>query len=193
MTRDLELFGNSLPVMTVSHVAEILKRDPRTIQLKVKELFPDLVVNGKKTMLNEMQVTAVKLDLEKTFEVKSDIEKELLIMQAMQFQSEKIQAMQAKIEMLIPKAELADMAIRDETKQYSITDAGKHLDISQGIMFAILRDKRLITTKNIPTQRALDYGILQLRTNICSDGKNRPQAVMNMANIAEFKRRYIND
>jgi DNA-binding Lrp family transcriptional regulator len=60
--------------MTVREVAEVLGLDPRTIQMKVKELFPGIVEERKTTLLNEAQVTAVKMACEKKFAVKTDLE-----------------------------------------------------------------------------------------------------------------------
>lgn len=94
-----------------------------------------------------------------------------------------------KIALLEPKADLADKAIRDETTQYSIRDAGKHIGLKQKEIFSIMRDKKLLTTKSMPTQKALDMTVLSIRTNII-DGKNYRQAVMTMQNIHEFNQRY---
>ncbi len=95
-----------------------------------------------------------------------------------------------QIEELKPKAELADACIRDESTHYSITDAGKHLGIRQSEMFSIMRSNYLLTQKSLPTQKALDYGVLIVRTNEVN-GKNRKQSVMTMACINEFNRRYV--
>lgn len=104
---------------------------------------------------------------------------------------EKKQMLQTRLDVVEPKAALADQALRDKTEHYSITDAGKHLGINQKLMFLILRDKGLLTKKNLPTQKALNYGVLLERTNSCDDGKNRKQAVMDMSCIFEFKKRYL--
>jgi DNA-binding Lrp family transcriptional regulator len=98
------------PKMTVKEVSEILKLDRRTIQMKVKELFPDMVKERETTYLNQTQVTMVKLSCEKTFAVKTEMEKDLIIQQAMMFQNEKVANLLAKNEIL--QIEL------DESKQY---------------------------------------------------------------------------
>jgi phage antirepressor YoqD-like protein len=80
--------------MTVREVAEVLKIDPRSVQLKVKELFPEIVENGKTTYLDEAQVTTIKLNLEKKFEVKTALEKALIVQQALKIQQEEIAELQ---------------------------------------------------------------------------------------------------
>ena len=176
--------------MTVQEVAKTMGKDSSTIRKIGKSIFPNKFENGKKTNLNEKEVTAIKLNLGKNSELpKTELEKELIIKQAMFFQNEKIINLQEKVNELKPKADLADKAIRDETTQYSIRDAGKHIGLKQTKIFSIMRDKKLLTTKNIPTQKAIDMNILSTRTNVI-DGKNYKQAVMTMENIHEFNKRY---
>lgn len=178
------------PKMTVREVSEIIQKDPRTVQLKVKELFPELVVNGKTTYLNESQVTAVKLDLEKRFEVKTDLEKKMIVQQAMMILNEEIEQLRTENLIMKPKVELAEKALRDQSKHYCIRDAGKHLGLNQTAIFKIFHSEGLLTIKNIPTQKALDWDLLTLRTNVVGN-KNYPQSVMTMQNIDNFRKRYL--
>jgi len=187
-------------MMTVKEVSEILTVSRDLIEKRIKELFPGKMKKGKTTYLSEPEVTAIKLRIQENSSLitsddrrrfpKTDLEKELIISQAMQFQNEKILKLQSKLEEMAPKAALADTAIRDEKTQYSITNAGKHIGIPQGIIFQFMRDHGLLTLKRMPTQKALNMGILTQKTNIV-DGRNRPQAVMDMGNIHKFKIYYI--
>lgn len=205
MNRDLSLFPQEdFPekTMTVIEVSDILKVSDRTIQRHLKTIRNDsdnVVEHGKTTYITEPEVTAIKMMIERSGRndlasigtlPKTDLEKELLIQQAMQFQAEKISNMQMQIKLLTPKAELADKALRDESKHYSIRDAGKHLGLSQTEIFDIMRDKGLLTGKNIPSQKSLNLELLTLRTNV-SENRNYPQAVMTMQNIDNFRKRYI--
>lgn len=90
-----------------------------------------------------------------------------------------------------PKIDLAEQFIRDKDSQYSITAVGKHLGIGQKELFRLIREKGLLTTKNLPTQKALNYGVLLEKTNLCGDGRNRKQAVMDGACALEFMKRYL--
>lgn len=189
--------------MTIKETADALGVSYALIIKRVNELFPGIVKNGKITRLNEAQVTAVKLrivensnlatfyDRKRLSEMpKTDIEKEMLILQAMQFQAEKVKSMQAELDVIRPKAELAEIALRDENIHYSIRDAGKHLGLSQSEIFSIMRAKELLTQSRMPTQKALNCNVLTLRTNTIGS-KNYPQAVMTMQNIDNFRKRYL--
>jgi hypothetical protein len=69
--------------MTVKEVAITLCKDESTIRKIGKELFPDTFKNGKKTLLTEVQVTKIKLNLGKNSELpKTQLEKQLIIQQA---------------------------------------------------------------------------------------------------------------
>jgi len=81
--------------MTVKEVAQAFNCDERTIQLKVKEFFPEIVQHGKTTWLTEKQVTKIKLKLGvhsnsvSSFGLpKTLLEKQMLIKQASMLQDE---------------------------------------------------------------------------------------------------------
>jgi len=88
-----------------------------------------------------------------------------------------------------PKVELAETCLRNDTEM-SITDAGKHLKISQSAIFKIMRDNEYLTQKRRPTQKALDRKILSLKSNP-SNEVNWAQTVMNMDNIMNFQKRHL--
>ena len=80
--------------MTVKEVAAALGVSENTIRRSLNALFPDLAKNGKVTLLDEAQVTAIKLNSRKNATVtqspKTRLEKALLIKQAMALQEELI-------------------------------------------------------------------------------------------------------
>ena len=55
---EMALFGGR--GMTVKEVAEALNVSEQTIRYWVRKLYPEQVENGKATMLDEIQVTAIK-------------------------------------------------------------------------------------------------------------------------------------
>ncbi len=185
--------------MTVKEVSEILKCDPDTVRRHIKKEWPEIIQNGKTTYLNESQVTYVKMKIERSgrndllnvAEVpQTSLEKKMIVQQAMMILHEEIEELRYENSMLKPKAELAELALRDDSKHYSIRDAGKHLELRQSEIFSLLRDKGLLTIKNLPTQKAIDYNVLTLRTNLVGE-KNRPQSVMTMQNIDNLRKRYL--
>lgn len=178
--------------MTVKEVAGILGVTPEAIKKHVRKHFPNSIRNGKQTLLAEWQVVEIKRNMVPTTQVvanKTEIERKKVVLEAMQILSQEIDLLKSENEMLKPKARLADDALRDTSKHYCIRDAGKHIGLSQTAIFDILRSKGLLTKKRLPTQKAIDAGILTLRTNSVN-GKNRPQSVMTMENILTFKEKY---
>lgn len=174
--------------MTIKEVSEVLKKEESTIRKIGKKLFPANFKNGIKTYLNEKQVTLIKLNLGKNSELpKTQLEKELIIQQAIGFQQEKIQSLELELLLQKPKVELADKALRNDNHM-SIRDAGKHLGLRQKDIFQIMRDNKYLTSKNLPTQKALDRDILQLHTNADRGFK---QSVMTMENIMNFSIRHL--
>ena len=59
--------------MTVKEVAEIMNVSRQLISEKVKELFPEIVKNGIETRLNQIQVTKIKLKIEKNSSLPSTV------------------------------------------------------------------------------------------------------------------------
>jgi hypothetical protein len=113
---DLLPFGEKR--MTVREVAEALWYDPRTIQIKVKELFPDIVRERETTYLTETQVTAVKMACEKRFAATTDLEMMLLDKQVSEWKSRKIAELEAALALAAPKVESFDALQRSEIKAW---------------------------------------------------------------------------
>jgi transcriptional antiterminator len=63
--------SNNQKTMTVKEIAKAFNCKERTIQYRAKEMFPELVRNGVETRLNEAQVTAIKLKLDKNYSLAS--------------------------------------------------------------------------------------------------------------------------
>jgi hypothetical protein len=83
--------GAGQGLMTVKETAEVLGVSRQSVYRAMEKAgLSDLSKNGQATHLNEAQVTAVKLNLEKKFEVKTRLEKAMLIQQAMRLQDELI-------------------------------------------------------------------------------------------------------
>jgi len=174
--------------MTVKEVADILGVTTEAIKWNIRNIYPDLMKNGVKTLLTEKQVTKIKKNMIPTSQLvgaKTESEMVEKTMEVLTFWKQKHDELKLENEVLKPKALIADEAIRDKDKHYSIRDAGKHIGLNQKRIFEILRDHDLLTKKRLPTQKALNLGLLTLKTNTV-DGTNRPQSVMTMENICNF-------
>lgn len=124
-------------IMTVREVAEVLKVSGQAVRDAIKKLYPDSLINGVTTFLNEEQVTAIKLQIQsggnrylkdnfEVINVKTDLEKELLIFQAMQFQQEKINKLQSEIDQANNQIK---MLVHDFKKLYTTTEIAKELNM----------------------------------------------------------------
>lgn len=185
--------------MDVKDISESINVPVRTIHNSIDRLYPDLKKNGKKTVLNMEQVTEISKDLKRAHNVDlastrkvsiTDLELLDRSRDLIYDLTSRVRQLSDENEILRPKAEFADIAIRDKSKHYSIRDAGKHLGLSQTEIFKILRNKSMLTSKNLPSQNAIGANILTLRTNVIGT-KNRPQAVMTMQNIDNFRKRFM--
>lgn len=149
--------------MTIKEISEILGVSIRLIQEKVKEFFPELITNGIKTELNELQTTKIKLEIEKNPHLarscellpKTDLEKELIIIQALQFQQEKIDKLKAENEILKPKALVYDSFIAGSC--LSIGDCAKLFHtrenkLGRNKLFQLLRENKILMVNNVPYQ-----------------------------------------
>jgi hypothetical protein len=127
--------------MTVKEVAKTLCKDESTIRKIGKEMFPDTFKNGKKTLLTEVQVTKIKLNLGKNSELpKTQLEKQLIIQQAMSLQNEMIQELQAQLEEAIPKAKNWDEIASHETFM-NFRDAAGKMGVQQNELMKYLKTK----------------------------------------------------
>lgn len=180
------------PRMTVREVAEALGYEPRTIQLKVKELFPNLVEERQTTYLNEAQVTAVKMACEKKFAATTDLEMMLLDKQVSEWKSRKIEDLQKALALAAPKVESFNALMRSD-QTMSITDAAKHFGIHPKTeAFPYLRERGYLTAADLPTQAAIDAGYLALReVERRGDGKIIKQACVLACQLETWRTRVV--
>ena len=174
--------------MTIKEVSEALGVSIRVCQDNIKTLFPEIVNHGRTTYLNEVQVTKLKLVLEKhhnltncegTFTVKTNLEKQLLIQQAMNLQNEMIRELTTendKLEIankiLQPKAFEYDRFL-SSASAYLMRDVAKiiGLGIGSNKIYSILVSYHIIYKKDKdyrPYQRYVKYFKLKPTTYIDS-------------------------
>jgi phage antirepressor YoqD-like protein len=148
--------------MTVREVADVLRVSADTIKISIRELYPDLMQNGVTTVLDEAQVTAVKMNLRKNSQVqnqpKTDLEKKLIVAQAIQFLQEEIEELRSRNEELKPKAEFFD-AVADSKDALQMRDVAAALNLpgwGRNKIFAFLRKQGILDGKNIPYREFQD-------------------------------------
>jgi phage antirepressor YoqD-like protein len=98
-------------------------------------------------VLNEAQVTAVKMNLRKNLEVaampKTALEKKLIVAQAMQYLQEEIEELRARNAEMKPKAEYFD-ALVDAKGLTNFRDTTKEIGIPEKQFIAVLIEKGYI-------------------------------------------------
>lgn len=169
---DLVLNGDRK--MTVKEVAAALSVSERVVQMEVKRQFPEIVKNGLTTMLNEIQVTAIKLalqghhNLEGTFEgTETELEMMILDQRVNEWKSRKIaelskQVDQQKLQIaeMKPKVDFFD-AVTGSADTIEIGEAAKVLAIKglgRNNLFELLRQKGVLMQNNQPYQKYIDCG-----------------------------------
>lgn len=176
--------------MTVKEVALMLNVTDRTIRNYVSELFPDIVKNGIETKLNELQVTKIKLTIEKNPHLESSFQlpttslnKALLIKQAMQFQDEIIENLQKEIQLMTPKVESFNALMRSD-QNMSITDCAKHFGLKPKLeVFPYLRSHYYLTSKDLPSVKAIEEKVLSIKETERNDRTIIKQAVVDVSSL----------
>jgi phage antirepressor YoqD-like protein len=165
--------------MTVREVAEALVVSDDTILRAARELFPEAIQNGRPTYLDEAQVTAIKLKIERHHNLRSTaelpkttLEKQLLIRQAMALQDEMIVELQgelaATVEQLAiaaPKAEIADR-IASASGLKTLTEVGKINGIGPRKIIDLLLERGILYRRGkalLPQQEHIDCGRFVVR------------------------------
>ncbi len=172
--------------MTIKEVSEILGVSRDLIEKRVRELYPNKMKQGVKTLLNEIEVTAVKKRIEQNAHLatsdncrklaqmpKTHLEKQLLIRQAMQFQEEIIADLEAENERLKqtvqeqrPKIEYMDKLI-ERGNSTNIRNTAKELNIPERKFIKMLeldgllyRDKK---RQLLPYSKYQEKGLFELK------------------------------
>ena len=197
---EMALFGDKR--MTVREVADALGCDDETVRRHVKKLWPDTFQNGKTAYLDEAQVTAVKVCLERSGRndlrnvaeaenVHTDLEMKQKAAEVMGWLISEADRLRAELAQAAPKVESFDALMRSE-KTMSITDAAKHFGLHPKTeVFPYLRERGYLTSADMPTQAAIDAGYLALREAHCQNGEVRKQAVVLASQLETWRIRVV--
>lgn len=162
--------------MTTKEVAECLEVGETSVKNAVIKLrhnsdgvFQTVLRNSQGGYLfNELQVTAIKKELESHSKVnelspKTELEKTMLVMEAMQY----LQESKAKLEKELEDAQPALHFFKSVTGSKDTIDIGtvaKVLDknIGRNKLFEILRNKNILDRNNKPYQTYIDRGYFRV-------------------------------
>ena len=99
----------------------------------------------------------------------------------------KIKLLQEKISEDRPKVESAEALTRCD-QNMSITEAAKHFGLHPKLqVFPYLRARGYLTSRDLPTQEAIDLGILAVRQNQIPKGNFYSQAVVEKASLEMWR------
>lgn len=186
--------------MTTKETAEALGVSESTIQRHAKEL--GLTENGKPTELDEKSVTIIKTRIERSGRndlrnvaelpnVSTDLEMMILDARVSEWKTRRIEELQKQLSIATPKVESFDALMRSENTM-SITSAAKHFGVHPKTqVFPYLRELGYLTSKDLPTQAALDAGYLAVREVKGNDGVMRPQAVVLACQLETWRTKVI--
>jgi phage antirepressor YoqD-like protein len=160
--------------MTVREVADVLQIPEQTLRNNIRTLFPKLMQNGVTTYLNEEQVTALKLEIERHHNLSSTgqvghvstrLERQLYIAKALQFVNEEIQQLRSelsqrerKIAADAPKVEFFDQ-VADSKDVLQMRDVAAALNMpgwGRNKIFERLRNKGVFDERNVPYREFQD-------------------------------------
>jgi phage antirepressor YoqD-like protein len=185
MGKEIELFANAMSrAMTVGQVAKALSVHPDTVNSWVKKLFPGLPRNGIPTMLDEIQVTAIKEATERSGRndlrnvpqlqnIHTDLEMARKTAEVMGWMQAKIQEMQNALALAAPKVEFFDQ-VADSKDAIPMRNVAAVLNIpgyGRNKLFARLRDLKILDSSNLPYREFQERGYFRVVEGQWSDSQ----------------------
>lgn len=184
-------------VMTVKEVAEALNVSERTIQRHAEKM--GMTRNGFTTLLSESEVTSIKQaiersgrnDLDNVVEVRNaTTELEIAEMTLKVISYHKAEADRLRLELVAAKPAIeSHAAMMRSDKTMSITQCAKHFGVHPKTeVFPYLRARGYLTSKDLPSQDALDADILALvETRDRYTDAIYPQAVVRVCQLEKWR------
>lgn len=148
-----EIANKNEKLMTTRELAETLNVSTKTILRAINNLDINVKVeNGKPTYLNEIQATAIKLELQNHSKVnasspKTELEENLLIENAIRILHKRNEELKRQNEIMKPKAECYDNFLARD-KFCNFRDAANYLGISQTEFMNKLKSKYIYKTQS---------------------------------------------
>lgn len=195
-------------LMTTKDIAKALNISDRWVRNTIEKLrnnnsavFEDIYLNSQGGfLLNETQVTAIKLELQNHSKVnalspKTLLEKQLLIQQAMQLQSEMIEELQAENER--QKAQLTEQAPKiemynklvDRSFCKCLRDTAQFIGEHEKHFLQVLQDKKIIYKHAGHYRAYADYAdCFELKVYTYGENKTGQQLLVNIKGLELVKK-----
>lgn len=181
----MEVLTKTELTMDVKELADSLGVSDRTIRRHIEKLYPEKMKDGTKTLMNEIEVTAIKLDLQNNPNLdevvqlpKTKLEKTLLVKQAFSILNDELEELKKENEELKPKAQSFDKFLSAGNWQ-TFNVVAHVLEIGRNTMLRILREHHILMNNNIPYQPFVNEGYFKTIEKTISLGGvnevNKPQ------------------
>jgi len=195
-------------LMTTKDIAKALNISDRWVRNTIEKLrnnnsavFEDICLNSQGGfLLNETQVTAIKLELQNHSKVnalspKTLLEKQLLIQQAMQLQSEMIEELQAENERQkqqlteqAPKVEMYNKLV-DRSFCKCLRDTAQFIGEHEKHFLQVLQDKKVIYKHAGHYRAYADYAdCFELKVYTYGENKTGQQLLVNIKGLELVKK-----
>ena len=181
-----ELTVNGDKRMTVKEVATIFNVDPEAIKKHIRELYPDLMQNGMPTYLTEQQVTEIKRKMIPTTSVVGAVtalEMTQKTMEVILYWQNHAKELENTIVTMQPAHDFGKILLDAVDTYFPMNEASKILEPETGmgrnILFAWLRDKKILRENNTPYQKYIDDGYFRVTEKGTAVG---PKAVTMVSN-----------
>jgi phage antirepressor YoqD-like protein len=187
MRKEMQNLTTNETKMTVAEISTAFDVHQTTIAKYVKKLFPDKVKNGIITLLNEAEVTELKLEIQQNQHLsqssklpKTELEEMMLIQQAQQLLGLRIHRLKeenkrqaAQLTEAAPKIEYHDK-IKATSGLITIGAFAKILtkkgyEIGRNRLFKYFRRKGFLMQSNEPYQTTMNMGLFEVVPEISSD------------------------
>lgn len=184
--------------MTIKEVASIFQVNEDTIQHHVRNLYPGLMVNGKKTYLNEEQVTRIKERMQPTKALVgavTDLEMEEKLFQVMSWQKAKIDAIKKELEDKTLRLENIEPIYNNFLEAKNSMTVGEfakssNSGLGQKNMFILLRENKILMNNNIPYQEYIDRGYFEVK-QVTKNTYNFPTTFVTPKGAEWLSRNYL--
>jgi phage antirepressor YoqD-like protein len=152
---------------TVQEIADLLQVPADSIRWHIRKLFPAKMENGKRTLLNQSEITEIKAKMKPTSglvgQVQTDLEMEQKALEVMSWQQSKIQHLRAQLLEQQPKVDFFD-TVAQSVDGIDMAEAAQvlKLGIGRNLLFRFLRDAKILKNSNEPYQEFVDRGYFEI-------------------------------
>jgi len=187
--KDLAINGEKR--MTVKEVAAAFGVTPEAIRKHARELYPDIIINGKTTYLSESQVVEIKRKMIPTTQVvgaTTDLEMKEKAVEVMAWLVSQVEDTRKKL----AESERRNAVLMHVSKTYTATEVAKELGFRSAMALNEELEKHGVQFKQngtwVPRAEYSELGYFQIKQEVLDSGR-----VVYYTRITQDGRRFILD